>query len=452
MEFLPFYDKLEDSVKHARDVSGFRLPGWPLFIAGAVALFVAFVLYPPAIVGALNIALFLSPLWLPLLVILAAWHLWLIMRRGEFIDKQETLLLEIRLPRNFEKTPLSMETVLAGIHHTKGESNWYQKYWLGQVRPYWSLEIASIEGKVHFFIWTRAAFRKLVESAFYAQYPGVQLVEVDDYTRMLSATPEEWGVWGCDFKHTQPDPYPIKTYVEYGLDKVQKEHEQIDPLANVIEFLGSMGKGENFWVQIIIRIHAGEKYGKTKEDGKPYTWRDEAKKLVDKIRQDTRQPYTDPASGEERPGFPSPTKGQSDTIAAIERNTSKLAFDVGIRGVYVCEKDKFDGINITGMIGLWKPFNSEGWNGIKATHFGIDYADYPWEFGNEHRKDHMRRHVVEAYRRRQYFHDPFKMPDPMVMSTEEVATIFHIPSQAVESPSLPRIQSATGEAPANLPV
>jgi hypothetical protein len=448
MELLPFYDTLEESLKKARDVSGFRLPGWPLFIAGAVALFVAFAIYPGAIAGSLNIALFLSPVWLPLLVLYAAWHTWLIMRRSEFIDKQETVLLEIRLPRNFEKTPLAMETVLAGIHHTKGESNWYQKYWLGQVRPWWSLEMVSTGGKVRFFIWTRTAFRKLVESAFYAQYPGVQLVEAPDYSMALSATPEEWGVWGCDFKHTNKDPYPIKTYIEWGLDKVQKEHEQIDPLANVIEFLGSMQPGENFWVQIIVRIHAGEKYGKIKEDGKPYTWRDEAKELVEKLRKEIITPF----EGDEGGRAPNPTEGQKQTIAAIERNTSKLAFDVGIRGVYVCEKEKFDGINITGMIGLWKVFNSEGWNGIKATHFGIDYADYPWEFGNEHRKDHMRRHVVEAYRRRQYFHDPFKMPDPMVMSTEELATIFHIPSAAVEAPSLPRIQSATGEAPANLPI
>jgi hypothetical protein len=43
------------------------------------------------------------------------------------------------------------------------------------------------------------------------------------------------------------------------------------------------------------------------------------------------------------------------------------------------------------------------------------------------------------------------MSNPMVMSTEELATIYHIPSSAIGTPGLRRIQSATGEAPANLP-
>jgi hypothetical protein len=40
----------------------------------------------------------------------------------------------------------------------------------------------------------------------------------------------------------------------------------------------------------------------------------------------------------------------------------------------------------------------------------------------------------------------------MVMSTEELATVYHIPSRSIETPGLTRIHSATGEAPANLPI
>ncbi len=453
---LPFFEELEELVDKSRDKAGVRPFSWPPFIGGLVGIFTFYVFFPYATVHGIELALFLSPLWLPAVILDASWHTWLLLARSEFIAKQKVVLLEIRPPRNLAKTPLAMEAVFSAIHYTKGESNWYQKYIQGQVRPYWSIELVSFGGQVHFYIWTRENFRKLVENAFYAQYPGVQLVEVEDYTRFISAKPEEYGVWGCDFKHTDKnDPIPIKTYVDYGLDKTQKENEQVDPFAHLTEFLGSMGPGENFWLQIIFRIHAGEKYGKMKPDGKPYTWRDKALELVDDIRKETVRTfaYRDVFSGEmrETEGFPNPTKGQSEKIAAIERNVSKLAFDVGIRGVYVAEPDAFDPVNITGMISLWKPFNAEDRNGFKAAHFGIMFSDYPWEIGNEKRKDVFRRELVEAYRRRQYFHDPFKMPDPMVMSTEELATIFHIPSAAVATPSLTRIESSTSEAPANLP-
>jgi hypothetical protein len=314
---------------------------------------------------------------------------------------------------------------------------------------------------VHFFIWTRAAYRRIIEAQMYAQYPGVQIVEAVDYTRFISATPEEWSIWGCDYKHTNPDPVPIKTYVEFGLDKVQKEPEQVDPLANLIEFMGSIGKGEYLWLQFVIRVHKGDKY--RKEKGSGYTWKHKAKELVEEIRKTTRDPYIDPVTGEERPGFPNPTKGQTEKIASIERNVSKLGFDVGARAVYVAKQESFNVSCIFSLIGLFRQFGSqveekseERWNSLKATKWMMQFDDFPWEFGVEKLKNKVRRGLVEAYRRRQFFYDPFSFglfrDDTMVMSTEEIATIFHIPSRAVETPTLGRIQSATGEAPANLPV
>ncbi len=450
---LPFFEVLEKRVKGAKDKGGFRVSAWPLFIAGFALLIFAFLLTPTLVELSVQLALFLAPLWLPAIIIAGAWTLWVTLIRGEYIAKQNYILLEIKLPRGHEKTPLAMEAVLSGLHLAPYEGPWYKKYWLGTVRPYWSLEIVSLEGQVHFFIWTRATFRKLIESNIYAQYPGAQVVEVQDYTRTISASHTEWAIWGCDYLFTNKDPYPIKTYVEYKLDSPQKEPLQIDPLANLIEFMGSAGKGEYLWLQMIIRVHKGEKYGKKMNaKGKQFTWRDEAKEIVATIRKETSGTYKDPATGEERAGFPNPTKGQAEEMAAIERNTSKLAFDVGIRGIYLAKPEKFDSININGLVGIFKQFSSEGWNGFRPVHWMTEFDDYPWEFGIQKLKDKYITWMVEAYRRRQYYHEPFDTTSSsMVMSTEELATIFHIPSSSVESPSLPRIQSSTSEAPVNLP-
>ncbi|HET9641298.1 MAG TPA: hypothetical protein VFP46_00405, partial [Candidatus Paceibacterota bacterium] len=187
-----------------------------------------------------------------------------------------------------------------------------------------------------------------------------------------------------------------------------------------------------------------------------YTWRDQAKEVIEEIRENTSPDITavNPVTGKtyETKGFPNPTKGQLETIAAIERNVSKLPFDTGGRCVYLASPGHFNPTMITGIINLFKPFNSEGYNGIRGAHFGMDFNDYPWERNLDERKNEMREAVVQAFRRRQYFHPPFQMPDPMVMSTEELATIYHVPSSVVATPGLRRIQSATGEAPANLPI
>ncbi|MFZ3043865.1 MAG: hypothetical protein WA058_02020 [Minisyncoccia bacterium] len=453
---IPFFEKLVGWRDYFKENYGVRLESWPLFIFGAVLLAMSYVFMPSVVVLALSITLFLAPVWLPFLLIGAAVDLWYILMRSETIASRKYILLEIKPPRNLVKTPLAMEAFLSTLHLSGGESNWWARL-KGGTRPTFSLEIASIEGQVHFFIWSQIVFRRMIEGQLYAQYPGVQVVEAPDYTRMISGKPEEWSIWGCDFKHTakNQDPLPIKTYVEYGLDKVQKEPEQVDPLANLIEFMGSIGKGEYLWLQFVIRFHKGERYhGKLNEKGKPYTWVDEGKRLVDEIRKATRETYVD-ASGKEMPGFPNPTKGQMEKMAAIERNTSKIAFDVGARSIYFAKPEKFNVVMILHMIALFKPFSTEGWNGINSTAWLKTFDDYPWELRAEKMKDEYRKKLVEAFRRRQFFYDPFAYgisPDEtMIMSTEELATIFHIPSRAVETPGLTRISSATGEAPPNLP-
>lgn len=455
---LPFHGAIETLLKEIKSRTGFHVEALSVFILGMVVLFFSLALLPGRVLGAIDLALFLSPLWLPPLVFTVAWGQYLILIRSEFIHSQAYMVLEIKPPRNLVKTPLAMEAVIAGLHFAPGEGNWYKKYVQGGLRPYWSLEIASIGGEVHFFIWTRAAFRRAIEAQIYAQYPGAQVIEAPDYTRMISADPREWEIFGCDYKHSRPDAVPIRTYVDYGLDKTQKEPEQVDPLANLVEYLGSMNSNEQFWVQFIIRVHKGDKFNKKNADGKAYTWKDDAKDHIKRLRELARfkTKVVDPVTGQEREteGFPLQSKGQMELISNIERNVSKLGFDVGIRAVYLARKGHFNGSAVAGLSALFKQFSADeyyndiAWNTSRGL---LKFEDYPWEINVAARKDKMRREWVDAFRRRQFFFSPHDNTDYMVMSTEEIATLFHIPSGAVGTPTLPRIESATSEAPSNLP-
>lgn len=409
-------------------------------------IFLFFFVYsisPEVIVTTLRVVWFFTPLWLSVLLWILTAHIWITYRRAAFIASQEYMVLEIRIPKEVKKSPLAMEAVLAGIHIGSGEATWYDRIIRGKVRAWWSLEIVSFGGDVRFYVWTRKTFRKLIEAQFYAQYPGVQIVEVPDYTLMTSCTPENREIWGCDFELTKPDPYPIKTYVDYGLDRAgTKEEEKIDPMANLIEFMGSLGPGEMMWLQIMVRVTKKEKFGDK-------DWKDEGKELVEEIRKKTVSKYVDD-EGREKDGFPNPTKGQMEVMSAIERNISKLGFDCGIRGVYIAEQGKFNAFNINGLTAIFKQFSSENLNGFKPARGMTIFSDYPWELFVKKRKDEVRAAVVDSYRRRSWFHGPYKTPF-FVLSTEELATIFHIPSGVVQTPTLPRIQSSTAEAPSNLP-
>lgn len=397
----------------------------------------------------LSWVIMLAPIWGPIVLGFVAWDLWVRYKRASFFfHKNKYIVLEIKLPRETLKTPLAMELFLNSLHQTSGEANWYAKYIEGKTRAWFSLELVSIEGQVRFFIWTRSNWKNLIESGLYAQYPEIEIYEVPDYTRSVHFDPKEMTLWASDFDFSKPDPYPIKTYIDYNLDKETEEEFKVDPMAPMIEFLGSLGKNQQVWIQFIIRAHRDEyrKPGHWFAGTDP--WKDAAKKEIEKIRAEATSKYVD-ENGKEKPGFPNPTKGQTELIAALERSISKYGFDVGIRGMYIAKKDSFNGMNIPGLIGCFKQFGSEQWNSFKPKRW-LNGFDYPWMDFRDMRQNWLRGLALDAYKRRSYFFEPYKTKWN-ILNTEELATMYHFPGSTVKTPTLTRVMSKKSEAPANLP-
>lgn len=370
-------------------------------------------------------------LWLPIILFLIFWKLWVYYIRAYFVSKLDWTILEIKLPREILKGPQAMEVVLNMFHQTR-DGSLYEKYWKGFLRAWFSLEIASINGEIHFFVCTQSFFRNLVEAQIYAQYPDVEITEVDDYTKktFTGGFMKEWNCWGTEFILTGEDAYPIKTYIDYGLHNLMtKEEQKTDPLTAFIEFLGSLKEGEQAWFQILIKA--------TKKD-----WKDEGKKLVEKIMKEAKG---EPKEGEIEMGIFKLTPGQTDVIKAIERDVSKLGFDVGIRAMYLARKDIFNMVNAVSLIGLMKQYNALNLNGFKpARYSSVDY------FKNL-REPKKKIKILDAFRQRSYFYMPYDRA-PFVLNSEELATIFHFPGRVAETPTFGRIEAKKGEPPPNLPM
>jgi hypothetical protein len=450
---LPFLDKVEGFI-HGSHGQGIAYPIGPFLYGFPVLTLLFFFLAPLQTLKNLELTFFLAPLWMPIVLVPFAIYRFVHANRAGFFAKQQHVLLELRMPRDVRKSPLAMETFFNNMQIAPGESTWWKKFVQGQTRPWWSFEIASLGGRVHFYVWTREGFRRGVESFLYAQYPGLEIIEATDYSRSIDPNHAPWQMWGCDYEKKKPDPWPIKSYAAFMRPDapLAKPEEQVDPLSQVIEYLGSMGPKEQFWIQIMIRVHKGEKYARKNAAGKPYTWIDEGLEIIDGIRKSTvkKSKFTDPATGKviETEGFPNPTKGQLEGIAAIENNIYKPAFDVGMRAIYAAQQGSFQGSVVSHLISLMKPF--DGANTLGIARYGAIFTDLPWEDVSGHHKSHLFHQLVDAYRRRSYFHEPYKTP-PFTMSGEELATLFHVPSAGVAAPSLPRISSSTSEAPSNLP-
>jgi hypothetical protein len=197
-------------------------------------------------------------IWLILATIALAWiafKMWVHYVQQNFISGIDYVLLEIVPPREVLRSPKAMELFFTNALYHWSMKGGLEAYWQGAVWFWYSLEIASIEGQVHFYIRTPTRLRELIETQMYAQYPQAQIRAVEDYTLAVDEISEKsnWNLWGCEFMLEKPEAYPIKTYVDFGLDKDPKEEYKVDPISPIIELFGSIKKGEQMWMQIVVR-------------------------------------------------------------------------------------------------------------------------------------------------------------------------------------------------------
>ena len=123
-----------------------------------------------------------SPLWLPLIVGASLWSTWLDYLLRRELSKKEYVLLEVRIPKEIKKSPAAMEVVFNPLM-SGAVDNWFKKWWKGEIQPWYSLEIISIGGAIHFLIWAEKKSKNLIEAQIYSQYPGVEIYEAPDYAK-----------------------------------------------------------------------------------------------------------------------------------------------------------------------------------------------------------------------------------------------------------------------------
>lgn len=406
------------------------------------------------IIKGIDFFLLLIPVFLPIFLFWFLFKTYVNYVRAKFFSSFEYILLEIKPPMEVRKSPAAMELFLTSLHQTSGEATWIKKYILGNTRAWFSLEIVSKGGNIHFYIWTRSGYKRLIESQIYAQYAGCEINQVEDYAQSFDFEPEKNNLFGIEFKLTKPDPYPIKTYVDYAMEQGDKEEEQVDPITSMMELLGSLNPGEQIWLQIIVKAHKREDKSPHGFFGKTDLWQDVALEEVKKIREESLSKV----QGKDiLVATSNQTEGQKKRISAIERSVSKLGFDVGIRTLYLANNENFDGINQPILATILKQFNSNDLNGFVPFH--VTHFDYPWQDFFDYRLNRRKVEILSEYKKRSYFFSSrpkgwFSIEDrsSFVLNTEELATLFHLPGQVAQTPTINRVTSQRAAPPPNLPI
>ena len=301
-----------------------------------------------------------------------------------FLAKQDHCLLEIRIPQALEKTPLGMEQVFAGLHGTARGVTKYEVEGKGYLETSYSLEIASIEGRIHFYIRGERKHRTVIEALFYAQFPEIEIQEVEDYTQNApkGMPNDEYKLVCGEFVLKKPEPYPIRTYQQFELKAGKDAEYVVDPFAAVLEAMNAIGEGEQMWLHYVVGIPMFSH------------WREDAQKLVDDfmgrevsakapkfIRTLIReilgfQPHItsrinhlvvggeyivpeevlpeEAKAQEANLGLWRLSPGEREVCLAIEKNITKLGFYSMIRFAYFAPKEIFHSAKAETLIGSFR--------------------------------------------------------------------------------------------------
>ncbi|MEA2098199.1 MAG: hypothetical protein U9P70_03955 [Patescibacteria group bacterium] len=375
-------------------------------------------------------------------------------------------LLEIKIPKEIEKRPKTMEEFFSSIYSTFDIviDTLYDVYLKGTVDVWFSLEIVGIEGDVRFYIRTPVESLEMIEAQIYAQYPEAEIKEVDDYVADIpdDMPNKDYEIWGTDMKLKKEDAYPIRIYKEF---EDQASGEFVDPISNIVEGAGKLCKGEQIWMQILIRA--------TNDD-----WKIEADALVLKLigRKEKNKKgegifsfiineivdlgrYTllgffSPQSLIEKENKKEEKEqvsmmlhlspGEKEVVTAIGDSTKRPGYETDIRWIYLAKKDIFDKSKGNAVVFSYlSQFGSQDLNSFVPDGRTKTSAYY---FFTNHRKNLKRKRILKRYKRREFDKKSY------VLNTEELATLFHFPTIEVKAPLAPRVEAKKGKPPTGLPV
>ncbi len=412
-------------------------------------------------------------------------------RQKARFGKEQKTVLSVRVAKDNETSPIVAEQIFSTVHGIARKIGFWERL-RGYHQDQVSFEIANIGRSIRFFVQFPSKLRNLVEGQIYAQYPSVEIVEVEDYAlpseveinepEKVPASEGATAIVPADkvpamkehvqerfmkidqFRHAvglelglaDPDIFPIKRYPQFE-DK--KAKVAMDPLAGVTATLAKMNDlDEQAWVQIIVRPME-EKWRITfvkcirilkkgillnidtlqKAYAKALCTRSKIVRTVffpfywmmwfqGLFSGTTVLEAADHSSGEEVEEQISKTHEKETTIVAAIDKVGKLLYETSIRIVYVPKDKNLD----TAILKLREIAGS-------FKQFNIPHLN-----GFHIEKIIKDESVVEAYRNREMHH-------PFVLNVEELATIYHLPNTTVTTPNIYWVRSKKVEPPNDLP-
>ncbi|MEK7608536.1 MAG: hypothetical protein AAB495_03070 [Patescibacteria group bacterium] len=438
---------------------------------------------------------FIASIWWIIVFVIffpIARNAWMSWRQEEYKGRIPFVLLELHIPREIKKSPKGMEQIFSAIHSLRNApGNLKEWYWEGEVTLWFTFEMVSHGGEIHFYVRTPKKHKELVEAAFFSYYPDIEITQPEEY---LDSLPRNMGevyergyeLWGTELILAKSAAYPIKTYLDF---ESPDEDKQYDPISAFLEVLGKAKPGEFVGIQIIVAAlgpdwsvqfeglidslkDRKEKMLRVKKGGGSSVGTAAefpggilpAFSVVKKVAEATSQEQALGRALLQR------TPGETDVLKAIEENLSFPAFETRIRIMYISPKEIFlENFPRRGISGAFNQYAAVNLNSFRKNTPGVETRGQIWDWPHifsKYRVRYRKQRMLSSYRSPRL---PSKMFTSKLMTSylfgwnfgaksfpmniRCLSSLFHPPTFLVlTAPHIKRVVSRKAGPPAGLPI
>ncbi len=332
-----------------------------------------------------------------------------------------TKILRVDVPQNNEKYITAANNFLMALH---GLSKSFS------VVPIVSLELVARSGKgVEFYIKAPENTIGYIKNQLYAQYPGANIEEVQDYVPEFCAWEESVYYGGAELKLEREFVFPIKTMQDFD----------IDPLASIAATMDDLFQDEEIYVQYVVRPY-------------PDVWQEKSHEYIKAVKTGKDPKYIFKESSGFWAGFKkalgffgdllfssSSTDGlsenvqlekyQEEELTAINQKAQFPGFQVAIRILTKSTMPERNSRLLEGVVAAFHQFSRPRLNSFVLN------------------EDVKTEQVFQEYSAR-FINEE----NNMILSVPEIATLYHLPFVDVSTRFLYRVTATKLPPPTNLPI
>jgi hypothetical protein len=339
---------------------------------------------------------------------------WRKLTPGEFNDNIRRSLqmsfLEVLLPRDNEIEPSAADQMFANL------AGLYKKGTLPfKAQHYLSLELVAEADEIKFVIGTPQRIKDFVIQQIHSFYPTAEIFEIPEY----NIFEKEGEVTFAELTKTGPAYYPIMTY----------EDLPVDAINSITQTLSNLEEGSSAAIQMVISP-AGK------------GWQDKGQGAIHQHKnpgsKSSLGDWAKIAGGQLTGNVPQESSAQKEPpppqidekfVEGIQRKISKQGFGCTIRVVVTASDRRAARTYLRNILTSFEQVSSPHFSSLKP------------------KKVALKKHFMVDFL---YRHTP-RISQKTVLSTEELATIYHFPNKETQTPDIKWLTARGAPPPQNLP-